>query len=261
MVVCPMRHDAITKGAVVESEQRAAKSRPINIDRGLVDGVLSVSQDYCAIELGSNVVAGEIVIFRVNHEPLLGIGVKDGRLSIDLMLYDSEGHLLVMIVDNEWVSGDPLPWDIYADHQKLRIRTRKGEPRLEVNAVAVPIRLTARLTRWGKEIVVRPSGITTRGGTGGHLNMDNTVVVGVSFDFDTVAETLTLTPDGRPGSGTFCIESNRFRRAARAREELNRIQAATEALRAIGPDVRGMPGSSDNELVVANREWRASPAE
>ncbi len=107
MVVCPMRHDAITKGAVVESEQRAAKSRPINIDRGLVDGVLSVSQDYCAIELGSNVVAGEIVIFRVNHEPLLVIGVKDGRLSIDLMLYDSDGHLLVMIVDNEWVLWRP----------------------------------------------------------------------------------------------------------------------------------------------------------
>src|SRR5438876_516481 len=49
MVLCPNHHDQATKGAMPEDEQRRYKSSPHNIERGYVDGLLTVNQRYCAV--------------------------------------------------------------------------------------------------------------------------------------------------------------------------------------------------------------------
>ena len=40
-------------------------------------------------------------------------------------IYDKSGNLKAEIIDNEWVSGNPKPWDIEASYQFLKIRHKK----------------------------------------------------------------------------------------------------------------------------------------
>lgn len=53
MVLCPNHHWEVTSGAMLEDEQRNYKAHPFNMDRGYVDGQLTINQSYCAIAVGS----------------------------------------------------------------------------------------------------------------------------------------------------------------------------------------------------------------
>jgi hypothetical protein len=111
MVLCPNHHDAATKGAMLEPEQREHKTSPFNIGRGFVDGLLKVNQSYCAVATGSCEFVGAGLVVEGDGEPLLGLSVEEGHLAISLTLYDDRDNVLVRIVDNEWVTGDSSVWD------------------------------------------------------------------------------------------------------------------------------------------------------
>jgi hypothetical protein len=61
-----------------------------------------------------------------------------------MKLYSEQGNLLLRIVRNEWVSGDPLPWDIQAGWQELTIRERHGRISLSLKAKETPAELNAK---------------------------------------------------------------------------------------------------------------------
>jgi hypothetical protein len=66
---------------------------------------------------------------------LVGIDrAPDGRLHLSARLYDAEGELLAEIVDNEWVSGNPLPWDLDARFSYLKIRNGLRQIALKMDA-------------------------------------------------------------------------------------------------------------------------------
>jgi hypothetical protein len=158
MILCPYCHDEATKGAMPEDEQRAYKANPYNIQRGMASGRLKINHNICAVDLGSVrlVADGDLVL--VDGEPLLGLKKREsGRLELSIKLYDANDVLLVRIERNEWISdGDSLPWDIESDFQYLRIRQRKGDIRLEIDAREQPIQLRANLWRKGQNISLGP---------------------------------------------------------------------------------------------------------
>ena len=43
-------------------------------------------------------------------EVLVGLRIDEGMLKFSVTVYDRDDQLLVKIEDNEWVSGDPLPF-------------------------------------------------------------------------------------------------------------------------------------------------------
>jgi hypothetical protein len=51
MVLCPLHHDQATKGAFPVANQREAKANPKNLITGRANGLLAITQDYCAAEL------------------------------------------------------------------------------------------------------------------------------------------------------------------------------------------------------------------
>jgi hypothetical protein len=115
MVLCPLHHDQATKGAMPEAEQRRLKAGPVNIRAGRAKGLLAVRQDYCAASFGPVIVLGEGTFLEIDGENILGFHMGEGNLEVSLRLFSPGDELLLEIDRNEWISGDPLPWDIEAD--------------------------------------------------------------------------------------------------------------------------------------------------
>jgi hypothetical protein len=68
-------------------------------------------------------------------------------------------ELLLEIVRNEWVAGDPLPWDIEADGQTLTLRERARHISVSLNAKVVPMEVRAEFIRLGRRVSVNNHGI------------------------------------------------------------------------------------------------------
>jgi 5-methylcytosine-specific restriction endonuclease McrA len=156
MVLCPLHHDQATKGAMPQVEQRKLKANPRNISDGFVKGRLAVKQDYCAADFGSVTVVGAGTFLRIGGEDIIGFHLGEGNLEINLRIYSESDDLLLHIDRNEWISGDPLPWDIEADWQMLTLRERARRITVSLNAKTVPLQgyrefLSAWQTRNNKQ--------------------------------------------------------------------------------------------------------------
>lgn len=164
MVLCPICHREASAGAMTEEEQRRFKGSPFNIQRGYTEGQLKVNQSYCAISMGSNQFVGDSCFIQVDDHNLLAMELSaDGRLLLSLQLYDSNDNLLAIIDRNEWISGDPLPWDIESSFQRLKIRRKAGNIALEINTHSMPITVRADLWRLKQNIRLSETEIAVNG--------------------------------------------------------------------------------------------------
>ena len=192
MALCIYCHDMCTKGAIKEIEQRALKANPRNIQLGYTDGQLKINQDFCAITCGSCIFFGESIPFSIDNIPLLKIGINEGRLVIFLSLFDEEDRSLLEIINNDWISGDSTVWDLWSSYQKIKIKTKLGDIRLDIDASVIPVRLKAKLNKHKKMIEISPSKITSVGGNGGHLSIGNIAAYNTNFNFNTQDDTITI---------------------------------------------------------------------
>jgi hypothetical protein len=161
MVLCPTHHDQVTKGAMPEAEQRHHKANPYNIRHGRAKGPLAVRQNYCAADFGSITVVGLGPFLSVGGDIILGFELDEENLQISLRLYSELDELLVQIERNEWTAGDPLPWDIEADWQKLVLREKKHRISLSIDATQIPMMVQGEFWRFGRRISVKQSGSTS----------------------------------------------------------------------------------------------------
>jgi hypothetical protein len=186
MVLCPLCHDQATKGAMPEAEQRRLKASPWNIRHQMTKGLLSVRQNYCAVGFGAVTWVGEGVCLRIDGDDMLGFVLDDGNLALSLRLFSQTGDLLVEIVRNEWIAGDPLPWDIEADWQKLTIRERARDISLSLNAKAIPLELRAQFWHNGKYIECSTAGVSISvGPTKGKVELKELSVFGGPLEIHT----------------------------------------------------------------------------
>jgi len=113
MLLCPNHHREATLGAMPETEQRYYKANPYNQIKDLAEGSLKILQSTLAMQLGSNPVVGDGIILKVDDFPLLELGLSDEKIvQVTVSLYDQSDTLLALIERNEWITGDPLPWDL-----------------------------------------------------------------------------------------------------------------------------------------------------
>ncbi len=181
MVLCPLHHDQATKHAMPEKEQRQLKANPFNITRHRTKGLLEVRQNYCAANFGSVTWVGDGPCLRIDGEKMLEFNLGEGNLEISLCLFSETDELLLKIERNEWVAGDPLPWDIEADWQVITIRERARKISLSLNAKEVPLEVRGQFWRNGKYIECSKDGISV-----GAIRviLQELALVGATIDID-----------------------------------------------------------------------------
>lgn len=221
MVLCPTHHDQATKGAMPESEQRHFKACPKNIERGLAKGLLAVKQDYCAVDFGSVTVVGEGTFLEIDNEPILGFHLGDHNLEVTLRLFSDKDDLLLEIIRNEWVSGDPLPWDIEADWQTLVIRERARKISISLNGKTIPLEMEGELWRSGKLVKIGKEGIFVS-----HLKsgIQELALVGTRLSIN--SETMQIDRQPENPNAAFVSWPNRRERLWKAKDAWKKIQAS-----------------------------------
>lgn len=163
MILCPNHHHEATVGAMSQEEQRHLKQNPFNLERGFAAGKLKINQNTPVITFGSNQIIGEGDLIRVDDICLLSSRINDGRLEISLKLYDRDNNLVAEIVNNEWISGDPLPWDLESKYQWIRIRRKLRDIELEIDVRTTPIKIRADLWYNNQNIQLNPNEILING--------------------------------------------------------------------------------------------------
>lgn len=223
MLLCPTHHHEATVGAMLEKEQRFLKAHPYNIERGFIEGKLKINQNTPVINIGTNQFIGCRDFLLVDGEDLLSIGIDEGRLELSMKLYDQKDHLVVEIERNEWISGNPLPWDLESKFQWLRIRRKLRDIELEIDARKYPIDIRADMWRKGQNFQLRPDEILFNGVVkkAGFINL---CLVALRLEADTSKLTFSIVPDPRFGSGNLVSHHNikeRVKMGLRAWEELS----------------------------------------
>ena len=161
MILCPNHAAEADALAIDEAAQRELKRRPYNIQHGYASGQMTVDQTEPRVQFGDSVQmvgAGPLIV--IDGEPLLRLGVgEQNTLFLSVALYSQNDGLLASIEDNEWRTGDPLPWDLDFGFRRLSIRNAPREIALEIDARTDPVRVRAELWRSGERVGVGSRGI------------------------------------------------------------------------------------------------------
>lgn len=188
MCLCPYCHHEATVGAMTIEEQRTLKAKPINIVNNQVQGLLKVNQKYLIISMGNNEFINDREVITIDNETIIELSQSDeGAVLLSLKLYDDKNNLLIQIEENEWVSGDYLPWDIESSFQLIKIRQKKGRIILDLDTKGDTISLTGTIFYNGLELKITKDRILSQ-----FLNSTDTCYVGCSIIFDTKSKTITL---------------------------------------------------------------------
>jgi len=207
MLLCPNCHHEATSKAMTELEQRFYRARPVNVERGYVEGMLKVNQNAPVVNVGTNQFIGEGDFLLVDGESLLSLSITEQKLDLSMKLFDRDDQLVVEIEKNEWISGDVLPWDLECQYQHLQIRRKLRDIQLEIDARDMPIDIRADMWRKGQNFQLRPealmfNGVVTDSG------VKNLCLVALRLEANTSNKTFSIGPDPQYGSGILVAEPN-----------------------------------------------------
>lgn len=222
MLLCPTHHHEATVGAMLEKEQRNYREHPYNIERGYVEGQFKVNQETPVITVGNNQFIGYGNFLLVDDENLLSIEIDEGVLQLSMKLYDKRDTLVADIERNEWISGNPLPWDLESSFQWLRIRRKLRDIQLEIDAREYPISIRANMWRKGQNFQIDPK-ILLFNGVVKEAGLRNLCLVALRLEVDTSKGKFSIAPDPRFGKGHIVAEHNietRIKKGLKAWQEL-----------------------------------------
>jgi hypothetical protein len=218
MLLCPLHHDEATSKAMTLDEQLYFKANPLNVKNKAVNGILKINHRYPVITIGSVDVIGECSFFVVTNESLLSLNIENtggydnsDRLTISLKLYDKDDHLLVDIQNNEWLSGNPKPWDIIAKWQYLKISRKLRDVSIEIDTRDDSIILKGELWRRGQHVRLG-DGISIIDGIINESHIMDLCLVGTSVVIDTESGLGYLCIDSVIGHGVIISGNNRTKR-------------------------------------------------
>jgi hypothetical protein len=200
MLLCPIHHHEATVGAMLLDSQRSLKSNPFNITRGLVEGTLKVNQKTPVLNLGTNQFVGDGDFILIDGESMLSLEIRDSRLELSMKLYDQNDTLVAEVKGNEWISGNPLPWDLESKFQWLRIRRKQRDIQLEIDARKDPLDLNADIWRQHQQFHLASDRLLFNGVVR-DFSMINLCLVGMRLEVDSAKGTFQMSPDPRYGEG------------------------------------------------------------
>lgn len=231
MLLCPLHHDEATSKAMTFEEQLYWKQNPVNITSGRVVGILKINQSRPIISIGSVQFIGDSDIILVDDESLLSVNMDSSasydnfeRLTISARLYDSHDKLLAVIENNEWILGDPKPWDIIAKWQYLKISSGTGDIAIEINAKSDPITIKGNLWR-KKQHILLSNCVFFISGVINNSSICELCLVGMRIVMDTILNQCRIEPNPKIGKAVLVSESNRkkrIRKGLKAWKELNK---------------------------------------
>lgn len=167
MALCPNHHELANDGALPIDQQRAAKATPYNRQHGHVKGQLYVNQLGTKLCLGGQIfdsAAGDLL--RIDDEMLIRTAIsEDGALLLSVRLFDEGGTLLAEIDENEWISHEPLPWDIEHAPQRLSVKSAERKVALDVNCKVEPVLIRGELWYGGQNLKARKNALICGGAT------------------------------------------------------------------------------------------------
>ncbi len=203
MVLCPNHHTEATNGALEEPEQRRHKLHPFNIEHGFAEGQLKVGDRSVVVKAGGVLFVGQGVKIVVDGEALLQLDADDdGRLHVSLDLYDRDDACLLLIRQNEWITGDPLAWDIEFGSRWLKLRRKKRDVALFIDARAQPVQVKADVWRKGQNFSIRPDSLLFNGVVE-DIGFEDLELDGMMLAVDTVRAKFSIVPD--PTHRTRCV--------------------------------------------------------
>jgi hypothetical protein len=223
MVVCPTHHHQCSVNALAVDKQREAKVAPCNIARGYADGQLVIPTKTIAVQVGSTEFVGGGFKFAVDTEPLLSIRPdREGRLQITVDLFDETDGLLLALSENEWIAGDPLPWDIEYSFNYILLRHRERKISLEVDARAPLVNIKGELWRKGQKFSLRNDGLYFDGVVT-NVSVRDIALVAMSLMANTDTRQFSIVPDKRLGSGLFVSRSDPEERLRQAVDGFDKL--------------------------------------
>jgi uncharacterized CHY-type Zn-finger protein len=193
MILCPNCHDEVTKGSMTEKEQRDYKSEPINVKNGYSHGLLKINNKYCNIVIGTNTFdcIGKVIV--IDGEEIIGARLdENGNLEFSLKLYDESDNLVFNIQNNEWITGDIIPWDIKSGYQNLIIQKKNSEIILEIDTKVNPIKIRANLWKNHVNIKIDENQLWSSGGPVQYITLKECSFQNTYLKFDTVSNILSI---------------------------------------------------------------------
>lgn len=225
MVLCPNHHHEATVGALTVEEQRGWKQNPTNVANGSVEGLLKARDSVIAVGLGSCEFVGPGFKLVVDGKPLLALERSEADLlQLSLELYDAEDNLLLTIVNNEWIAGDPLPWDFEFGHRWLTLRRKARDVAIQIDARKTPTLLSGEMWCKGQQFLFDQRQLTFDGVVQdiGFLEMG---LVGMSIQVDTTTKMVSLVPDPKYGEGKIISWPDRAERVQKCIHALAELEA------------------------------------
>lgn len=106
---------------------------PYNKKHGYAKGKLMTPNSVCQVVVGQNIFIGTDCFIHVDEICLLRlrVGSEGDIFNLDFT-YSRSDDLLVRIEQNEWITGDPTPWDLESDYQYLKLRSKPHDILLEL---------------------------------------------------------------------------------------------------------------------------------
>jgi len=229
MLLCPTHHREATTDAMRKPEQLSLKANPFNIENNKVEGQLKINQRHPVMGIGTVQFVGEGDFILVDNESLLSMSVNEGRLEISAKLYDPGGELIAQIENNEWISGDPLPWDLTASFQHLKISHKKRAIDLQIDASVFPIQIRAELWKNNQNFHLEPNQLRFDG-IQQNITFQELCLVGTRLHVNS-SKGLSIEPDPKLGKSAIVSCSDlgeRIQKGLDKWDELNKERKETE---------------------------------
>ena len=227
MLLCPIHHHEATVGAMLEEEQWNYKKNPYNIENGFVQGQLKVNQTTPVVNIGNSQFIGIGDFLVVDGENLLSLRINEGKLEVSIKLYDQNDILVADIRNNEWISGNPLPWDMEASFQLLKIRRKLRDIEFSLDARTEPIDLRADMWRKKQNFQLRSNEIFFNG-VKTNITLSNMCYVALRLEADTTKNSFSIVPDSRFGKGKLIVYPNKQERIRRGLLAWKKLSCAHE---------------------------------
>lgn len=187
---------------------RKVTNYPHNIQPGFTKGVLATGHSPLLLQLGSVLMVGGGTLLEIDDFPLITVDLDNkGILQVSTSLYDEHDNLLAKVHKNEWVAGDPLPWDLEFGVRWLTLRERKRKISVHVDARKFPVYLRGQLWYKGNQFKIDKSGIKSIGSyiNGVFLGLDKLALVAQKIQIDSVSGEIKIISNDKQDRG--CIVS------------------------------------------------------